>query len=110
MNKSIDVNDKMFISYSRKRIDEVKKIAERLDLLGIPCWQDINDLGHEQTGQEITRILGEESLAGALVFLTPEFKNSVMIRAVEAPLIVERKRGDDHFVFVPVLHHYCPTR
>ena len=94
----------VFISYKRNRADEVKKITEYFNLLGIPFWQDVNDLGHGQTEQEIRRILSDETISGALMFLTPDVKDSPMICKVEAPLIVDRKRNDDTFYCVPALH------
>ncbi len=94
----------VFISYKRERLEEIKRIGEYFDLLGIPYWQDVKDLGHEQMETEIRGILSKGNVSGALMFLTPEIKDSPMIRDVEAPEIVKRKLKDDWFYCVPAIH------
>lgn len=93
---------RVFISYSRKCLGDVAGIVQCLADHGIPAWQDINDLSHTQTEDEIRRVLGDQNTAGALMYIAPEVSASDMIKNVEAPEIINRAVADRNFLLVPV--------
>jgi hypothetical protein len=97
-----DATGACFLSYRRTRAaDAAVLIAAQRDR-GIPVWQDIADLGSTLTEEDLRRVLGEPSVASAVMFVTPDVKTSAMIRNVEAPLILRRHLRADGFVAVVV--------
>lgn len=109
MPESTDPTGRSFVSYRRSRLEEVHRLVQAQHEIGIPTWQDVDDLGEVQTEPELRRVLTDPATANAVLWLTPDVANSTTIRNVEAPLIVGRERRGDGFFFVPVaaggLHH-----
>jgi len=91
-----------FLSYKRERRAEAERLLAALRELGVPAWNDVDDLNHAPMESEIRNVLRDPDTASAILWLTPEVANSDMIRKVEAPLILERARTGDGFFVVPV--------
>jgi hypothetical protein len=91
-----------FLSYRRTRSAEAKLLIEAQRDHGIPTWQDISDLPTTPTEPELRRVLQDPSTASGVLFVTPEVKNSAVIRNVEAPLILKRHLCADGFFALPV--------
>ncbi len=91
-----------FLSYRRSRLDEARLIIAAQREHGIPTWQDVNDLAHEPTEQELERVLEQDTIAGAVLWITPDMPESSIIRKVEIPSIIRRHRRGDGFFLVPV--------
>jgi len=72
-------------------------------LLGIPTFQDVDDLEHGPTEDTLRRVLASPETAGGVALLTPEIVNSAIIHAVEIPLLLQRVRADDGFSFLGVV-------
>ena len=103
-----DAKGSMFISYrrspSRPSGDaEAMRMRDALRDRGVPTWRDLDDLSPAPTEDALVETLRREDLAGAVMLVSPEVKESPMIREVEAPAILDRFRRGDGFVFKPVL-------
>lgn len=99
---STDPTGRTFLSYRRTRRPEAELLIRRQHEVGIPTWQDVEDLGEAQTATELRRVLRDPVTAGALLWLTPEVGASATIRQVEVPEIVRREQAEDGFFLVPV--------
>jgi hypothetical protein len=97
-----DATGVSFLSYRRSRSNEAALIVGSQRDRGIPTWQDISDLSCTLTEEELRRVLTNPDTASATMFVTPEVKESSVIRNVEAPLIVERHLAKDGFVAIIV--------
>jgi hypothetical protein len=91
-----------FVSYRRKRLEEVALLVGTLRDRGVPIWQDITDLPHAPTEDTIRQILQDRATSAAVLFITPEVKDSPLIRKVEAPLVLKRALERDSFFAVPI--------
>ncbi len=91
-----------FVSYRRSRSDEVRHLVGALHDVGIPTWQDIINLDAEPTAEELRAVLRDPAIASALVWITPGVEGSDIIRKVELPETVTRKRAGDGFFVQPV--------
>lgn len=91
-----------FLSYRRSRVAEAQLLVAAQHDVGIPTWQDVEDLYEEPTEEAIRSVLSDPTTASAVMWLTPDVQESVMIQRVEAPLIIERYRKQDGFFVVPV--------
>jgi hypothetical protein len=91
-----------FLSYRRSRQHEAELLIAAQHDRGIPTWQDINNLEEFRTEDEIRRVLDDPTTASAILWLTPDVKDSDFIRDVEAPPILERVRRQDGFFAIPV--------
>src|SRR5437867_4399149 len=91
-----------FLSYRRLRAGEVNDLDRRLRHRGIPVWVDISDLGPGSTEDQIREALRDRSCSSAVAWITPEVADSLVIRRVEVPTIVQRANAGDGFfgVFV----------
>jgi hypothetical protein len=69
---------------------------------GVPTWQDITNLDAEPTEDELGRVLDDPSTASALLWITPEVVDSPIIRKIEVPKIIERRRRANGFFVQPV--------
>lgn len=98
----VNVNGRMFICYSRKRLDDVTNIIHSFADHGIPTWQDVKDLSNRQTETEIRSVLQGSDISGAIMYVTPEVGDSPMIKTVEAPEIIKRAVADRDFILVIV--------
>lgn len=92
-----DATGRNFISYRRSRLDEAARLVRALRVHGVPCWQDVEDLGPHGTEDQVRETLGDPATASALVWITPDVADSAFILGIEAPLIDERARRDDGF-------------
>jgi hypothetical protein len=95
-----DPTGRVFLSYRRKRLEEITLLRTALHDLGVPTWRDVDDLDEAPTVDEIDRILQAEETSGAVLWFTPEVEESVMIRQIEIPKIFERARRRDGFYVV----------
>jgi hypothetical protein len=91
-----------FLSYRRVRAEEVSDLDRRLRRRGIPVWVDISDLGPGSTEDQIRDALRDPSCSSAVAWITPEVADSLVIRRVEVPTIVQRINASEGFfgVFV----------
>ena len=98
-----DVTGSMFISYRRAPgrptgVEEATLVCDALRDRGVPTWRDVQDLGPAPTEEQLERILGDDGIAGAIMLVSPEVQGSTIIRAIEAPLIMNRSRRGDRFL------------
>ena len=91
-----------FVSYRRSRIEECTRLVAALRERGIPTWRDVDDLNTEPTESELRRVLGDDSVASAILWISPETAESSIIRKVEAPVALDRHARQDGFFVVPV--------
>jgi hypothetical protein len=92
-----------FLSYRRSRHQEARLLIQAQHDLGIPTWQDIEDLPTGQAETEIRKALDDPGTANGLLWLTPDVEQSAMIRQVEAPGLVRRHQANDGFFLQPVV-------
>jgi hypothetical protein len=78
-------------------------VVQALHERGIPTWQDLRDLEEVPTEDEIRSVIRDENTAGGVLWLTPEVRDSPMIRTVEIPELILRAKEDSTFFVVPVL-------
>lgn len=97
-----DPTGRCFLSYRRKRSHEAKLLVLALHDVGVPAWQDIKDLDSEPTEEELRRVLDDPSTSSALLWVTPEIVDSPVIRKIEIPKVIERRRAGDGFFVQPV--------
>ena len=91
-----------FVSYRRSRTEECTHLVAALRERGIPTWRDVDDLNTEPTETELRRVLGDDSVASAILWISPEMAESSIIRKVEAPVALDRHGRQDGFFVVPV--------
>ena len=91
-----------FVSYRRSRTEECTRLVAALRERGIPTWRDVDDLNTEPTETELRRVLGDDSVASAILWISPETADSSIIRKVEAPVALDRHARQDGFFVVPV--------
>ena len=97
-----DPTGRSFLSYRRSRSDECARLITSQRERGIPTWRDVDDLNTEPTETELRRVLRDDGVANAVLWISPETSDSPMIRNVEAPVAVERHGRGDGFFVVPV--------
>ena len=97
-----DATGRSFLSYRRSRAGEAALLLSAQHDHGIPTWQDQKDLTEKPTADELRRILEDRLTANALLWITPDVKDSNMIRKVEVPSILKREAQSDGFFLVPV--------
>ena len=97
-----DPTGRSFLSYRRSRLSEAQTLIAYQHDIGIPTWQDIENLDEEPTEDAIRSVLSDSNTASAVMWLTPDVAESSMIRRVEAPLILNRHNRGDEFFVVPV--------
>ena len=91
-----------FVSYRRSRLEECTRLVAGLRERGIPTWRDVDDLRTEPTETELRRVLSDDSVASAILWISPETADSPIIRKVEAPIALDRHARQDGFFVVPV--------
>lgn len=94
---------RVFISYRRKRLTETDQLIRALHDRGVPTWRDVDSIAGEPTEAAIRAALGDDNLSGAVLWLTPDVVQSPIIKDVEVPLAVARRRKEDGFWLVIVL-------
>lgn len=92
-----------FLSYRRARSAEAALLIAAQHDRGIPTWQDVHNLDEKPLEPELRRVINDPETANAVLLLTPEVADSVVIQRIEAPLIIERAKRADGFFVVPVL-------
>lgn len=102
------MKQKYFISYRRSPAravgnDEALRLRNALRDRGIQTWRDLDNLGAEPTESELTAVLQDPDTVGAIVLISPEVRDSAIIRNVEARQIFRRKADDSTFLVLPVL-------
>ena len=97
-----DPTGRSFLSYRRSRSDECARLITSQRERGIPTWRDVDDLSTEPTETELRRVLRDDKVANAVLWISPETAGSPMIRNVEVPVVVERHGRGDGFFVVPV--------
>lgn len=98
-----DPAGRSFLSYKRDRLQEARILIRAQQLLGIPTFQDIEDLDHGPTEDTLRRVLAAADTANGVALLTPEIVESPIIHSVEIPQLLQRVRADDGFSFVGVV-------
>ena len=98
-----DLKGRYFISYRRSpaRLNGDKEgelMSDALRNRGISTWRDLDDLGPDPTEEQLSLILKDTSLAGAVMLVSKEVKNSEMIKYVEIHQILKRHEARDGFV------------
>lgn len=91
----------LFLSYSRKDLDDIASIARVLKIHGIRTWQDLNDLGVGLSEARVRRAIQTES-SGLLFYSTDESVSSAFIRQVELPEAEKAHKSHSAFNIVPV--------
>jgi SMODS-associated and fused to various effectors sensor domain len=94
---------RVFISYRRRRLRETSALVRALHDRGISTWIDVNDLRNEPTEAAIRATLDDDKTSGAILWLTPDIEDSEIIRAVEVPIAVGRRKRDNLFWLIIVL-------
>jgi hypothetical protein len=97
-----DATGRSFLSYRRSRVREACLLVEAQHDVGIPTWQDIDDLDEQQTDEKLREVLADPLTANALAWLTPDVATSPTITKTELPGIVRRIERKDPFFLVPV--------
>jgi hypothetical protein len=97
-----DATGRSFISYRRSRAADAALLIAAQHDHGIPTWQDVKDLEEVPTGDALHEVLGNPFTASALLWITPDVKNSDVIRKIEVPNILKRASKRDGFFLVPV--------
>lgn len=91
----------LFLSYSRKNLDEITTIAQIISVHGIRTWQDISNLGFGLAEHRIRQAIQSET-SGLLFYSTHESVSSSFIKSVELPEAERRHKQDASFNIVPV--------
>lgn len=97
-----DPTGQVFLSYRRTKSEEAARLIAAQHDHGIPTWQDVANLDTVPTEDELRRVLEDPKLAAAVLFITPDVRDSNIIRQVEVPKVVKRVEADDGFFAVPV--------
>ncbi len=97
-----DATGRSFLSYRRTRVDEARLLIEAQHDVGIPTWQDLNDLDAGHTDALLREALAASTTANAVCWLTPEVEKSDVITRTELPCILKRIEQNDGFFMVPV--------
>lgn len=97
-----DPTGRSFLSYRRNRLQEANLLIEAQHELGIPTWQDLDDLDELQTETELHAVLNDPTTANTVLWLTPDVADSPTIQRVEAPESVRREQRGDAFFLIPV--------
>src|SRR6266516_4817265 len=78
LGPATDVTGVSFLSYRRSRLQEARLLLQAQHDLGVPTWQDLDDLGTGQTETQLRSILASPTTANGLLWLTPEVQGSVV--------------------------------
>lgn len=92
-----DPTGRVFISYRRTRLAEIRLLIEALHDRGIPTWQDLANIGMGQAEAELRKTLHHPLISGAILWLTPDVSDQTMVRLVELPEIDTRSFKDELF-------------
>lgn len=98
-----DSRRRIFVSYRRKRISETDLLIASMRDRGLTPWRDVDDLLSEPTEQAIREALDNPNTVGAIIWLSPSVKDSAIIRDVEVPAAIRRRKKDSAFWVILVL-------
>ena len=94
----VDPQGPVFISYRQSDgTDFAVETAWALRAAGIPVWHDRNDLPPGETNRRLAEALGS-GLSGAVLLVTPDIKDSNVIREIELPRLLVLT-SDEAFTF-----------
>jgi hypothetical protein len=97
-----DATGRSFLSYRRTRVADARLLVEAQHDVGIPTWQDINELDHGHTEQLLRQTLLDEATANAVCLITPDVESSDVITRTELPSIMRRVDRRDGFFMMPI--------
>ena len=93
----------VFLSYAHEDTEEVRDLQLRLNLRGVRCWRDVDDMPVGTLFKnEIVQAIEHEADAIAF-FITPSFLKSDFIWRFEVPAALSRHEHDPYFNIVPIL-------
>jgi hypothetical protein len=93
---------KIFLSYSRKNLDEVVMLANQLKARGLGTWQDVRDLSPGTPTEEQIRDALAQDCDGFLVYLTRQSLESGYVMKIEVPAALRQSDDDPGFAVIPV--------
>lgn len=93
----------VFLSYSRKNVEDVQEIANILCAGGIKIWQDVESLSIGNTEDQIRKAINEEC-AAFFFYVTEESVNSEFIRDIEIREAFRKSDKDENFQIVPLVN------
>ena len=91
-----------FVSYRRVRLPEITELVRALHELGVPTWQDLNNLDEEPLEPALREALADPNTASAVLWVTPDVTDSPIITNLEVPGLTRRATADNIFALVPV--------
>jgi hypothetical protein len=91
-----------FVSYRRTRQAEVGALVRALHELGVPTWQDLDDLDEQPLEATLRAVLADPDTASGVLWVTPEVAHSTIITGLEVPGLTGRAAADPVFALVPV--------
>lgn len=91
-----------FLSYRRTCVDDARLLILAQHDVGVPTWQDVNNLDEGHTDQQLRTVLAGEEVGAAIAYLTPDVVDSTVITKTELPGIVTRVERNDGFFLVPI--------
>lgn len=97
-----DPTGRSFLSYRRTRLGEAELLIAAQHDLGIPTWQDIENLEEDPTERQLRDILADSCTANGILWITPDLPESPTIRRVEIPGLLARLKARDVFFTVAV--------
>lgn len=97
-----DPTGRSFLSYRRTRLGEAELLIAAQHDLGIPTWQDIENLEEDPTERQLRDTLADSCTANGILWITPDLPESPTIRRVEIPGLLARLEARDVFFTVAV--------
>ncbi len=93
----------VLLSYAHEDTTSVRELQLRLNVRGMRCWRDVDDLlpGGLFESQIVQAI--EDEVDAMAVYLTPHSLKSNFIWKKEIPAALQRHKHDPHFHLVPIL-------
>jgi hypothetical protein len=93
----------VLLSYAHEDTTSVRELQLRLNVRGIRCWRDVDDLlpGGLFESQIVQAI--EHEVDAMALYLTPHSLKSDFIWKKEIPAALQRHKYDPHFHLVPIL-------
>ncbi|HEV7504989.1 MAG TPA: SAVED domain-containing protein [Thermoanaerobaculia bacterium] len=96
----IDLLGPIFISYRTLDGEELaERMAWALRSAGVPVWHDQADMPPGSTETRLREALAR-GLSGAVLVVTPEIKDSAIVKNVEAPEFLRLHEADPDFILV----------
>lgn len=83
-----DLSGPIFISYRQSDGTPIAaELAWLLRAAGIVVWRDRDDLPPGDTTERLQQAIGD-GVSGAVLVITPEIEDSVVVKTIEAPLLI----------------------